>query len=66
MVFGFARFLEGEAIIVAINFAHNDADFYIDCSPLAKIFIDDQVVFYMFLCASALLNTLSRSTVCLI
>eukprot|EP00026_Physarum_polycephalum_P000161 Phypoly_transcript_00161.p1 GENE.Phypoly_transcript_00161~~Phypoly_transcript_00161.p1 ORF type:complete len:2059 (-),score=306.68 Phypoly_transcript_00161:106-6282(-) len=47
MVFGFARFLEGEAIIVAINFAHNDADFYVDCSPLAKIFTDDQVIYRM-------------------
>ena len=44
MVFGFARFLEGEAIIVAINFNHSDADFYVDCSPLSKIFTDDEVV----------------------
>lgn len=48
MVFGFARFLEGEAIIVAINFAHNDADFYVDCSPLTKIFNDDNLVCAVF------------------
>ncbi len=44
MVFGFARFIDNETVIVAVNFAHSDADFYVDCSPLAKIYTDDDVV----------------------
>lgn len=44
MVFGFARFIDTEVVVVAINFAHSDADFYVDCSPLAKIFTDKELV----------------------
>ncbi|GAM27650.1 hypothetical protein SAMD00019534_108260 [Acytostelium subglobosum LB1] len=36
-VFGFARFSGDELAIIAINFDNHDTEFYVDCSPLARI-----------------------------
>ncbi|KAM9964867.1 hypothetical protein ACTFIW_004659 [Dictyostelium discoideum] len=42
-VFGFARFSGNEVAIIAINFDNTDTEFYVDCSPLAKICSDDTI-----------------------
>ncbi|EFA80962.1 alpha amylase domain-containing protein [Heterostelium album PN500] len=36
-VFGFARFSGEELAIIAINFDNHETEFYVDCSPLARI-----------------------------
>ncbi|KAF2075592.1 hypothetical protein CYY_003097 [Polysphondylium violaceum] len=42
-VFGFARFSGNEIAIIAINFDNHDTEFYVDCSPLAKIATQDTI-----------------------
>jgi len=42
-VFGFARFSGNEIAIIAINFDNHDTEFYVDCSPLAKIATEDTI-----------------------
>eukprot|EP01133_Synstelium_polycarpum_P007805 gene7805-9157_t len=46
-VFGFARFSGDELAIIAINFDNHDTEFYVDCSPLARVSTSEETIYRM-------------------